>query len=397
MKLTVAKIRKLKPGSKPYMVNDGKTLNLLVKPTGAKSWVQRVHIDGKPVSLGLGPVDLVSLAEARDQAIDNRRLILRGGDPREARRKTRIPTFAEVTAQAHESMSQGWKSEKDSKAFLSSIERYAFPAIGKLRIDRIGREDILKVLLPHWQDRGPTMAKVRSRVRAILDWAIAHSLIDGDNPAGESLTPALPKQSSKARHFRALPYAELPAALELIADCKANIATRLAFRFMALTATRSGETRGATWDEIDLDAALWEIPASRMKQSKSHVVPLSAAALDVLKEAEALADGSGIVFPSPMRKGRPLSDMALTKLLRDVGLAERTTAHGMRTCFRSWGSERTTFRPDVLEMCLSHQVGGLVERSYNRAELIDQRRAALDSWSRFITAESGKVVQIHAS
>ena len=256
------------------------------------------------------------------------------------------------------------------------------PRLGDMPVDRITRADVLAVLTPIWGTRQETARRVRQRVRAVMLWAIAHGHRD-DNPAGEGIDGALPPMPAIRAHFRALPYREVPAALEIIAASTAGLAAKACSEFLVLTAARSGEARGATWGEIDLDARLWTIPAERMKGGVEHRVPLSEAAVAALEEAAPLRDESGLVFPSPVG-GRQLSDMTLTKILRTVGLAERATVHGFRSSFRDWAAECTSATYAAMELSLAHHVGNTVERAYARSDLLEQRRALMDQWAEYV-------------
>ena len=237
--------------------------------------------------------------------------------------------------------------------------------------------------------------KLRQRIRAVLAWAQAHGHVE-HNFAGEPINGALPSMPAVKSHFRALPYQEIASALDTVEASGASMAAKLCLRFLILTASRSGEARSATWAEIDEDARLWVIPGSRMKGGAEHRQPLSDAAMIVLDQARVLDDGSRLVFPSPVRRGRPLSDMALTKLLRDVALADRATVHGFRTCFRTWASEKTSADHAVMELSLAHAVGSSVERAYARSDLLAKRRRLLDQWGRFVAETGGdaKVVAL---
>jgi integrase len=237
-----------------------------------------------------------------------------------------------------------------------------------------------------------TARRVRQRVRTVLKWAQAHGFVT-ENVAGEAIDGALPAMPAVKEHFRALPYPEVPDALRIVAASGASLAARLCFRFLVLTAARSGEVRGAVWSEIDCDAREWRIPGARMKSGTDHRVPLSKAALTVLEQARTLDDGSGVVFPSPLKRGCPLSDMALTKLLRDNKLADRATVHGFRSSFRDWCAE--TGKPrELAEAALAHTVGG-VEGAYFRSDLLAKRRRLMDQWAAFVTdSDTQKVVPL---
>ena len=228
-----------------------------------------------------------------------------------------------------------------------------------------------------------------------LGWCQAHGLVD-HNAAGEGINGALPTMPKQKRHYRALPYADVAGALHAIEAGRASLAAKSCLRFVVLTACRSGEAREATWDEIDADDATWTIPAERTKAAKEHRIPLSEAALAVLRDVRRLEDGLGLVFPSPQRPGKPMSDMTLTKVLRDIGLADRATVHGFRTSFRTWASERTNADHAVMELSLSHTVGSAVEQTYARSDLFDKRRRLMDRWAAYLEGGgNAKVVRLH--
>lgn len=390
-KLTITKVKSI---TRTGLHGDGGTLYLSVAPGGSKSWIQRLAIDGRRRDIGLGGFPLVSLAEARERAFDNRRRARAGGDPLAEKRKARVPTFREATLKVFEANKPRWRNGHHTKSWLQTLERHAMPHIGDMSVDRIGREDVLRVLTPIWGTRIETARRVRQRIRTVLAWAQAHGYIAGDNAAGEGIDGALPAMPAVKEHFRALPYNEVPDALRIVEESGASLAARLCFRFVVLTAARSGEARGVTWDEIDLDARLWIIPSSRMKAHVEHRVPLSRAAAEVLEQAQTLDDGSGIVFPSPLKRGKALSNMSLTKVLRDNKLADRTTMHGFRSSFRDWCAETNKPR-ELAEAALAHTVGG-VEGAYFRSDLLSKRRRLMDQWAAFITtSDTKKVVQIH--
>jgi integrase len=384
----VAKIRKI---TKPGLHGDGQTLYLAVAPGGSKSWIQRLTIDGKRHDIGLGSWPFISLHEAREAAFSNRRLARTGGDPLAEKRRSRTPTFHEAARRTFEANRPRWRNAKVEKNWMQQLERHAFPIIGKMRVDQIGREDVLRVLTPIWTSKPETGRKVRQRIRAILSWAMAHGFLD-HNVAGEAIAGALPAMPAVREHYRALPFQAVPAALETVQESGASLAVKLCLRFLILTAARSGEARGATWDEIDRDTREWRIPASRMKAGTAHRVPLSDAALSVLDLAGTLHDNSGLVFPSPSRAGKPLSDMTLTKVLRTTGLAERTTVHGFRSSFRDWCAETGKTR-EIAEAALAHSISG-VEGAYFRSDLFDQRRRLMADWAGYLSGADAKVVQL---
>ena len=389
MKLTAAKAKSL---TEPGMHRADPTLYLRIAPSGTKHWIQRLTIDGRRHDLGLGGFPLVSLAEAREQAFENRRKVRAGGNPLAEKRRPSVPTFREATARTCEALRPRWGEGKHAADWTSSMERYAFPILGDLRVDRIQREDVLRVLTPIWGRKLETARRVRQRVRSVLRWAHAHGYVR-ENMAGEALDGALPSLTARKSHFRALPYREVPRALETVRESPASLPARLCFEFLVLTAARSGEARNATWAEMDTEAREWRIPGERMKGGREHRVPLPDAGLGLLEQARGLDDGSGLVFPSPLRSGRPLSDMTLTKILRDRGLAERATVHGFRSAFRDWCAE--TGKPrEIAEAALAHTVGG-VEGAYFRSDLFARRRALMDQWAAFLTETEAKVVRLY--
>lgn len=388
-KLTVKKVRAI---NEPGLYGDGGTLFLRVAPGGSKQWVQRLTIGGKRHDLGLGGCSLVTLAEAREAAFENRRLARRGGDPLAAKRKARVPVFREAARRTHEALRPRWRSNKAAANWIRQLEMHAFKRIGGIRVDRIGREDVLAVLTPIWSAKPEMARRVRRSIRATLQWCQAHGFVEF-NAAGEAIEGALPRMPAVKSHLRALPYRELPEALNTIASSQASSAAKLGLRLLILTAARSGEVRGATWLEMNLDARLWRIPGERMKTGAEHRVPLSDSALSVLERARVLDDGSGLVFPSPVRAGRQMSDMTLTKVLRYTGLAEHATVHGFRSSFRDWCAD--TGKPrELAEAALAHVVGG-VEGAYFRSDLFERRRRLMGEWAAYLTEEDAKIVPLH--
>ena len=393
--LTAAKIRSI---TKPGRHGDGAGLYLNVTASGSKSWVQRIVIDGRRRDIGLGGYPAVSLGEARSLAVGNQSAIAKGLDPVVEKRRSAIPTFREATRKTHQANLPRWRNQRHALSWLQTLERHAFPILGNMLVDRISRADVLAVLTPIWGGKEETAIpetarRVRQRIRTVMRWAMAHGFIEL-NPAGEAIDGALPPMPKFKAHLRALPYEEVAQALEVVDASQASLAAKSCLRFAVLTAARSGEARGAHWDEVDLERALWTVPAGRMKGSLEHRVPLSDAASAVLKGAAILRDGSGLIFPSPMRRGQPLSDMTLTKVLRATGLAERATVHGFRSSFRDWAAECTSAPHAVMELSLAHRVGSAVEQAYARSDLLDQRRTLMNAWADFVTAGAGKAAQL---
>ena len=392
-KLTASQVKSI---TKPGRYSDVDTLYLMVRKSGRKSWVQRLVINGKRRDIGLGSVALVSLAEARIKAFDNRKLArIDGGDPLAGKRRAKVPTFQEATKRTFKGLKPKWRNAKHAEDWWSSVERYAFPVVGGYAVDQVSRADVLQILTPIWSSRPERARRLRQRIRSVLAWGQAHGYIPGENVAGECINGALPSLPINKTHFKALPYAEVADALKTVDGAGASLASKYCLRFLVLTACRSGEARGATWSEINPEAREWRIPAERMKGHAEHRVPLSAAALEVLEQARVLDDGSGLVFPSPMRPGKPLSSMSLTKVLRDTGLASKATVHGFRTCFRTWASEKTNADHAVMELSLAHRVGSVVEQAYARSDLLTKRRTLMASWAAYLAGSKAKVVKLH--
>ena len=322
----------VRTASKPGKYFDGHGLYLRVEPNGTKFWVQRIVIQGKRRELGLGSASLVSLAEAREKALANRKLAREGGDPLAARRaRQELLSFEAASRSVHELHLPTWRNKKHGRDFIASLEGYAFPLIGKMPISDVSAADVLRVLMPIWTAKPETARRVRQRIGTVLKWAIAQGWRQ-DNPT-DSITQALPKVAKSQVHRKSLPYGEVAGCLKAVRASRAMTSTKLALEFLVLTAARSGEVREAVWEEVDDEKALWVIPASRMKAKRAHRVPLSPQALSVLREARAFGDGSSLIFPGS-RYGVPLSDMTLSKLVKELGF--HADVHGFRTSFRTW-------------------------------------------------------------
>ena len=359
-------------------------LSLLVKDSLSvpgrlsKSWSQRLRVDGKPINMGLGPYPLVTLAEARDKALENSRAVRQGHDPRSASNSA-APTFAQALNAVIQLHAANWRARgRSEKQWRASMEAYALPRLGSRPVDAITSADVLAILMPIWNDKRETASRVRQRISATMKWAIAqgHRL---DDPAGDAISEALPKNVNGKAHHRALPHGKVAAALKIIGDTRAHPTTKLGLEFLVLTAARSGEIRGARWDEIDVDSATWTIPGERMKAGKPHRVPLSARAIEVLAKAREHANDSDLVFPGPA--GRAVSPEAYSKLLHENGVG--CVPHGFRSSFRDWCSETGQPR-EVAEHALAHVVRG-VEGAYQRSDLFDRRRDLMAAWADYVT------------
>ena len=389
--LTVLAVKNLK---KPGRYGDSGGLYLYVAPNGSKSWVQRISTGGKRRDLGLGGYPSVSLAEARRRAVANKAAVREGrdldtpqnGKKRSANAKADLanttPTFRKAAGMVHALNAAKWDNSKTTSNWWQRAERYVFPAIGDVPLDWIGRTEVLDILTPVWTVKPETARRIRLIIKTVMSWGMAYGYVKV-NPAGAVIDAALPPMPKIKEHFKALPYPEIGAAIKSVEASTAFPATKLAFRFLVLTAARSGEVRRATWDEIDMGNTLWTISADRMKSRKEHRVPLSTGAMAVLKEAQSLpTNGSPLVFPNDLTPSKALSDNALSYMLRRVHVP--AVAHGFRSSFRDWAAEKTDASFAVMELALAHGVGSSVVQSYARSDLLDRRRSLMQAWSDFL-------------
>jgi len=368
--------------NQPGRYGDGRGshgLSLLVRETRngrwSKTWSQRLRVNGRPVMVGLGAYPVVTLAEARAKCLENRRAVEQGRDPRGGA----VPTFEQATGNVLNLHRATWKpGGRSEQQWINSMAAYVMPALGHKRIDQINVGDILEVLAEPWATRPATARRLAGRISTVLTWAVGAGYRESDPTA--AAVAALPRQATRPKHHAAIPHTELASALSKIRASNANPAAKLAVEFAALTAARSGEVRGAVWDEIDLDTATWEIPEARTKTKTAHRVPLSDRALEVLAQARALSDGP-TVFPSAST-GRPLPHTSPGRVLAAAGLTG-VTVHGLRSGFRSWCSDVGHPR-DLAEMCLGHVVGSAVERAYARSDALARRAVIMQDWADYI-------------
>lgn len=378
MPLSARRVETAPPGRH----TDGRGLMLLVKASGARSWVLRYQLDGRRRDMGLGPHPDVTLAAAREKALNARRKLAEGIDPL-AVRTARATTFREAAADLIESKRPGWRNAKHAAQWSATLEAYAFPMLGPRDVKAIETPDVLAVLRPIWTQKPETASRVRQRIEAVLDFASAQGLRSGLNPARwrghlQNLL-AKPSQVRRVRHHAALDWRNLPAFMaELLA--RESISAR-ALAFLILTAARSGEVRGMRWAEVHHQASVWIVPAHRMKAAKEHRVPLTEAALALLGE---LAAPEALVFPSPFEPSKPLSDMALTAVLKKMDHAD-ITAHGFRSSFRDWAGETTSFPREVIEAALAHRLKDKAEAAYARGDLFNKRRELMAAWGKYAT------------
>ena len=380
--------------TKPGMHGDGDNLWLVVTPSGTKNWVLRYTLNGAAHTMGLGPVGLISLQDARLKAQDARRLLLDGRDPFQSRKAVRTAnllneaksiTFKDAALEYIGSHKSGWKNEKHAAQWQSTLETYAFPVFGNLAVASIDVGMIMRAIEPIWSEKAETASRVRGRIESILDWAKVRGYREGENPARwkgnlDHLLPARTKVR-KVKHHAALPYPEISDFISTLRSHEGAAARAL--EFAILTATRTSETLNATWSEIDLDAALWIIPSERMKADKEHRIPLSMRAVEILSDLAKTnsTERDRPVFPGQRAK-KPLSNMALLMMLRRMDRAD-ITAHGFRSTFRDWVAEKTSFPNEVAEMALAHSVGNKVEAAYRRGDLFEKRRQLMDAWATF--------------
>lgn len=404
----------LKRLAKPGLYPDGGGLHLQVTGAGGRSWVFRYWVSGRERRMGLGPLQMVSLAEARDAAERARRLRVQGIDPLEERRGGQVVnraepysaapsapepaqlvpdrpmtalTFEVAVAAYIDGNRAAWRSEKHAKQWTSTLTTYAFPHIGSLALDEIETKHVLAAVQPIWVEKSETASRVRGRIEAVLDWATAQGHRSGENPARWKghLEMILPAKSKVApvTHHPALPFSEMPAFMKRLAGVN-GVAAR-ALEFTILTAARTGEVIGAEWGEIDLTSRLWTVPAGRMKGKKEHRVPLSSQAVAILNGAKerAVNRGAGVlsgpVFPG-MREGKGLSNMSLLKVLKTMNRRDLTT-HGFRSAFRDWAAEATGYSSEIVEMALAHTIANRVEAAYRRGDLLEKRRNLMEDWA----------------
>lgn len=398
---TLAQIKALAADGKRGMVATAqRTLYVRIaeaKKTGSVSmqWMQRLTVDGKRHNVGLGPVDVIPFGEARKTATLNLAAVYQGRNPlaerREAQRLAGIPDFATVTRETHDAQRKRWTTARAAYNWLRLVEIHAFPALGARRVDRIETAELMDVLLRTHRKVPDAARRLRQCMAVIFDHAIAAGHRK-DNPA-EAVKSAMPKRSkSSVKNHATMGYKRVAASYAALDDCE-HVAARLMLRFLTLTACRSLEARGARWNEIDRHTATWEIPASRMKTREPHSVALSGAALDVLADAEVLADGSGLVFPSPYRKGGMVSDKLIRERLR-ASIGVPCSVHGQRSAFDTWAAENGQSR-ELAESALSHAKGSTTER-YQRSDLLERRRPLMEKWAQHVTGAVADVVRLRA-
>jgi integrase len=414
-------IHRLKPlqverQKSPGLYSDGGGLYLQVRvreepdsePIVARSWIFRYRMNGRttPRDMGLGSLVHVGLAEARQKAEDARRTIRAGLDPIDSRRTSqatsaaaaaKAKSFEECAASYIKAHSSGWRNERHGAQWTATLQTYAHPVLGKLPVSTIEIGHVMKVLEPIWTAKPETASRVRGRIEAILGWATVRGFRSGDNPAQwrdrlDNLLPS-PKKVRKVEHHPALPYDEIGEFMRAL-RAQGGIAAQ-AMEFIVLTASRTSEAIGATWTEVDLKAAIWTVPADRIKAGKEHRVPLSPAAVALLRELDKHKIDEFVLRGG--KRGRRLSNNALLALLKRMGWTDITT-HGFRSTFRDWAAERTNYPREVAEMALAHAVSDKVEAAYRRGDLFEKRRRLMNEWAAFCgkrKAHGGKIITLH--
>ena len=380
----------------PGRYADGDGLYLRVTPTRTKSWMFMWKRSGKRFEMGLGRVSDVSLKEARLKAEEARGIVAGGGNPlmemQERRAAIELKTFAMAASDFIELMRPSWSNPKHAAQWEMTLGKAYCAKLQAVPVKDISTEHVLQVLTPIWREKPETASRLRGRVEKVLDFAKTKGWRDGDNPArwNGHLRNALPaRKKDSVKHHEAMPYQEVPAFFQALPDAMAAHA----LRFLILTAARSGEVLNSRWGEIDLHAAVWTVPAERMKAREEHRVPLSQAALDVLATVAAVRT-SDFVFPGQMAK-RPLSNMAMEMLLRRLKV--EVTVHGFRSSFRDWAGDATNFPRDVAEAALAHTVGNKVEAAYRRSDALEKRRKLMSAWANYcLKPGSGNVVLLSA-
>ena len=369
---------------------DGNGLYLVVDPSGARRWIVRVTVKGqrnrerKPLrsDFGLGGADIVTLNQARDRALEYRRMAKQGINPRYNGRQE-IPCSEEIARQVHIERLPTWKNLKHGQQWINTLAEYAFPKIGRLPVSEVGQPEIMQVLLPIWTEKHETAKRLAQRMKAVLDVAKSKGLRDGENPV-TTIRDArvLPQVKQKVKHHKAMHWSDVPAFYAELATKEAMAAKAL--MFTCLTASRTSEVLLARWEEFDFDGGLWTVPAERMKADEEHRIPLTPEMLAIIQPLKAF--NSEVVFEGQKRH-MPMSNMAMLMLLRRMKI-EGVTVHGFRSTFKDWVSENTSAPREIAEMSLAHKVGSDVERAYARSDLLERRRKLMGEWCEYVASYS---------
>lgn len=392
----MAKIKILSPRQVTTKPNgyyaDGSNLFLRVRDD-SRVWIFRYKKDGKQISIGLGSINARSLDEVRDIAALMRNALANGKDPAELikRPESNVPTFKEVALELIEAKRPSWRNAKHAQQWSNTLEQYAYPTIGQKIPADVTLVDIKEILLPLWTTKTETANRLRMRIEAVLDYAAVHDSSDRRNPARwkGNLDMVLPpiRKVKKTTHFASAPYSDVPRIMSELRS--KNSLSAYCLRFTILTATRSGEARGALWSEINLEAGVWTIPATRMKAEREHAIPLCAEAIEILKTMQHWQMGNVVNRVFESARGGLLSDVAVNKTLHSI--APDVTVHGFRSSFRVWGAETTATPSAVLELALAHVNQNRVEAAYQRSDLFERRRELMNAWGSYCN-DVGKIV-----
>ncbi len=396
---TVAEVNALKT---PGRHSIGGGLLLVVNPGGSRAWMTRIRdATGRRRDMGLGKYPEVTLKEAREKAVDLRRQVRDGLDPVAERRKLRevVPTFKQAANSAFEERKAAFESKQHQTQWMGTMQKFAFPTLGNYPVNEITGPMIVRTLKPIWTTKPETARRVLQRIATVIAWAVAHGHREHEAPL-KAIRMGLPLQPKGHKHFAAVSYANAPEVVrKLLALPQSNARNCLAF--VIWTACRSGEARGAKWEEVDLDAATWTIPADRIKMRVQHIVPLSPPALALLQRLHSIRSNE-YLFPGLSKrsrispdKGVALSVMSLLKALDAV--APGATVHGWRSTFRDWASEETSFAGEVAEKALAHQIPSAVERAYRRGDLMEKRRQLMNAWAAYLDGQSADVIPIRGA
>ncbi len=400
-KLTDRRVKSLRD---PGRYSDGGGLYFEIKPSGSKSWLFMTNIDGMRRAIGLGSYATVSLAEARNKAIDLRRAKAAGNDPRAVSRKAKASTFGQMADEFLASMSEPWRNAKHRDQWFYTLSRrrgddgnliaggYCGPIIDK-SIDKITTDDIVAILKPIWATKAETASRIRGRIERVFAYAMTKGVRKGNNPAlwrGHLSNVLPPRQRLQRGHHAAMPYTNVPELMARLRDRSAVAAKAL--EFTILTAARSGEVYGARWPEIDFETKIWTVPAARMKAQRDHRVPLPKRALEILREQhQTRLSDDGFVFGG-QKVGKPLSTNAMDALLQERMKFPQFTIHGFRATFKDWSADMTHHQREVIEAALAHVIGDKAEQAYRRTDALEKRRWLMEDWADYIDGAAGRVV-----
>ena len=388
MKLTAKFVEKVSEAGKYY---DQHGLFLHVRPSGAKKWLQRYTFQGRRREIGLGSAKIVSVATARKNAHQNLVLVSEGIDPIEDKKHDSIiPKFEVAARKVYEDNRPTWRNAKHAAQFITTLETYAFPAIGSMSVKEINSSHILRILSPIWVTKAETAKRVRQRLSTVFKYCVAQQWRT-DDPANIAIVEALPNPKRKVQHRKSISYNDVTGFIETVSKSSAGLSTKLGLEFLILTATRSGEVRNARWDEIN--GSLWIIPAERMKAGVAHRIPLPSRCIEILAKAKTISQGSGFIFEGT-KPNKPLSENTFNKLMKELGL--EVHAHGFRTSFRTWTQEKTNYPREIAEAALAHSLPDKAEAAYARSDLLEKRAEMMEAWAQFISTNTSDVINIRA-